>query len=358
MSQAQPRIMQVMLSSQNGGAETFFEKLALALADAGVPQCIVIDPNPRREKLLSAHANIQVHPIRFRGIHELVGHLKINLLARRFQPELVLAWMRRAAKRVPIGNFPVVGRLGGYYKLDRFRKCARLIGNTPDLVDYFRQNGIPEANTQFIPNFGDTVPSRLSSDEARGKIRNELGIPRDRTVLLALGRLHEAKAHDTLLKALVPLPETILLLAGDGPLEQTLKGLAAELGIAERVHFLGWRNDTADLFAAADISVFPSRFEPLGNVVQESWMQRKPLIASRATGPAWLIDHEVNGLLFEIDNVPELTACIRRLLKTPDFARELALNGFEKHDQNFSKAKVTQQYIEMFKELIQGRSSR
>ena len=348
-----------MLSSQNGGAEAFFEKLALALADAGVPQCIVIEPNPRRQALLSAHANIQVCPIRFRGVHEVFGHLKINLAALRFKPELVLAWMSRAVKRVPvIIDCPVVGRLGGYYKLDRFRKCARLIGNTPDLEKYFQENGIPEQQTRFIPNFGETVPSSLPFQEARNQIRRELGIPPDKTVLLALGRLHEAKAHDTLLKALVPLPETVLLIAGDGPLEHPLKSLAEELGVSQRVHFLGWRSDITDLFAATDITVFPSRFEPLGNVVLESWMQKKPLIAASSQGPAWLIDHGENGLLFEIDNVQELTACIKKLIEDPDLARSLARNGFTKHEQYFSKGKVVEQYIEMFNEVIRNHPTR
>ena len=77
-------------------------------------------------------------------------------------------------------------------------------------------------------------------------------------LLVALGRLHEVKAHDTLLRALASVGgQAHLMIAGEGPLESELRGLSDSLGLAQRVHFLGWRRDTQNLYAAADVCVFP-----------------------------------------------------------------------------------------------------
>ncbi|NIP96296.1 MAG: glycosyltransferase, partial [Akkermansiaceae bacterium] len=89
--------------------------------------------------------------------------------------------------------------------------------------------------------------------------------------LLGLGRLHRNKAHDVSLRILAQVPDGVLLVVGSGELRGELEGLAEELGVKERVRFLGWRRDIENLYATADLCLFPSRVEPLGNVVLESW---------------------------------------------------------------------------------------
>lgn len=352
MSVSQLHVMQIMLSSQDGGAETFFEKLCLALADAGIPQNVVIEPNCRREELLASHPLVNVKTIRFRGLHEVPGRIRINRYVKRVKPDLILTWMDRAVKRAPKGYCPVVARLGGYYGLDRYKGCDRLIGNTPDIVNYFLRNGISPDRVECIPNFGEIRYEVVSREETRARIRTTLGVPEQHQLLLALGRLHPSKAHDTLIRAIVPIANVSIIIAGDGPLRSSLEILAAELGVADRVLFLGWRTDTAELFAAADISVFPSRAEPFGNVVVESWGQRVPIIAARSVGPVWLIEDGVDGLLFDIDNVEQLTGHIQTLLQQPELGARLIEAGHCKLQQHFSKESIVQQYIAMFESVV------
>lgn len=344
--------MQVMLSSQEGGAETFFEKLCLALADAGIRQYLVMEPNPRREALLGAHPLVEVRLIRFRGLREIPGRIRIARHVRRVRPSLILTWMDRAVKRAPRGYCPVVARLGGYYGLERYRGCDRLIGNTPDIVDYFLKNGIPAERAQCIPNFGEIAGGSAPPDQARMTIRASLGIPEHQRLLLALGRLHPAKAHDTLIRAIVPLAGVSVMIAGEGPLRSDLEALARELEVADRVHLLGWRTDTADLFAAADICVFPSRVEPFGNVVVESWGQRVPLIAARSVGPAWLVEDGVDGLLFDIDQVAQLTQRIQAMIAQPELGNRLVEAGQDKLRQRFSREAIVERYIAMFDDVV------
>jgi len=352
------RLMQLMLSSQNGGAETFFEKLTLALADAGVRQCVVIEPDERREALFAGHPNIEVKPLRFRGLHEPLGRLRLHLLMRRWQPEAMLTWMSRAIKRAPTGYCPLIARLGGYYRVERYRKSDRLIGNTPDIVRYLREEGIPAEKTQCIPNFGEIAPCELDSDTARARLREELKIPAEHRVLLALGRLHEAKAHDTLIDALSKTDNTTLLIAGDGPLKAELEAQITRLGLDARVHLLGWRRDTGYLFKACDISVFPSRFEPFGNVVVESWAQQRPLIAAASAGPTWLVSDNEDGLLVPIDDSTALAERINRLVADPALAERLVEAGYRTYRERFSREAVTAEYVAMLKEVITDYASR
>jgi len=352
MRSANPRLLQMMLSTQPGGAETFFEKLALAFAEAGVPQCLVIEPDAERERVFLGVPGVEVVPIGFGGLRECGARRRLRAVFREFRPDVALTWMNRASRRVPQGFCPVVGRLGGYYKLKHYRRCDHLVGITPDLVEHIRGGGWPADRVDMIPNFGEAAGRPEDPEAARRELRAGLGIEPGATVLLALGRLHEVKAHDTLLRALARLKtRPALLIAGEGPLRAELEALARSLGVAEQVRFLGWRRDVGRLFAACDISVFPSRYEPNGTVVMESWAQVRPLIASRAKGPEWLVEDGANGLLFAIDAVEELAEKIDLLVGDADLRGRLVENGLAKWREGFSKEAVVGRYLELFGRL-------
>ena len=126
------------------------------------------------------------------------------------------------------------------------------------------------------------MPNAAPDERATPWPRHALGTPGAAPLLLALGRLHENKGFDTLIRALALLPDHHLWLAGEGPLEESLRRLARETGVEERVRLLGWRADTAALYAACDAFVCPSRHEPFGNIIVEAWAQRVPVVATRS----------------------------------------------------------------------------
>ena len=165
---------------------------------------------------------------------------------------------------------------------------------------------MPSERAHYVPTF-PTIDDGPPVDRAA------LATPADATVLLALSRLHEKKGLDILLRALAELPGCVAWIAGDGPLEADLKALAAKLGVADRVRFLGWRSDRGALLRAADICVLPSRYEPFGTVMLEAWATGVPLVAAASQGPTALIADGGNGLLVPVDDAPALAAAIRRL---------------------------------------------
>ncbi|MDZ4321912.1 MAG: glycosyltransferase, partial [Phenylobacterium sp.] len=166
--------------------------------------------------------------------------------------------------------------------------------------------------------------------------------------LLAMGRLHEAKAHDVTLNALTELPDAYLWIAGTGPEEARLKALAVALGVAPRVRFLGWRNDPSALYRAADVCVFPSRFEPLGNVVIQAWAHGLPVAAAASQGPGALIRDGEDGLLVPVDDPEALAVAVRRLLDDPMLRIRLAQNGLDRVEADFSQASVVAQWRDLF----------
>jgi glycosyltransferase involved in cell wall biosynthesis len=193
-----------------------------------------------------------------------------------------------------------------------------------------------------IPNFA-RVPAEVPPLD-----RSSLDTPADAPLLLGMGRLHEAKAHDVSLTALRGLPDTYLWIAGAGALEAKLKGMAVALGVADRVRFLGWRTDPSALYRAADVCVFPSRYEPLGNVVIQAWAHGLPVVAAESQGPKALIRPGEDGLLVPIDDADALAAAIGSLVGEPQLRASLAAAGLARVETEFSEAAVVAQWRDLF----------
>ena len=329
-----------MAGAQFGGAEEFFSRLLPALARTGVNQTAAIRANYQREKILK-NASIPFKKYRFGNIFDWQTGPQLRQQTKAYAPDLVFAWMSRAAKFCTPGEYLIIGRLGGYYDLKYYRKCDHLIGNTEHICRYITERGWPENRVHYLPNFVDGTPGNAID-------RSTINTPSDVPLLLALGRLHNNKAFDVLIKALVTLPTTYLWLAGEGPQRQVLANLAIKLGVYDRIRFLGWRPDTNDLLASCDILVCSSRLEPLGNVVLEAWAQKKPVVAAMATGPKSLIKSGVNGLLTPVDDASALSSAIKSVLSSKEQLNELAEGGFKTYKKAFTEDRVTSLYSNFF----------
>jgi glycosyltransferase involved in cell wall biosynthesis len=226
--------------------------------------------------------------------------------------------MTRAVRHTPRGDWVLAGRLGGYYDLGAYRKCDRLIGNTPAIADWIIRQGFPAERVHLLPNFS---PNLLGAIPAVGEV------PPGGRLVFAAGRLHRNKAFDVLIRAMKLLPRTHLLIAGEGPERAALQQLARDEGVADRVRLPGWQANTAGLLAACDVFVCPSRAEPLGNVVIEAFSAARPVVASAIDGPAMLIADEVSGLLVPPEDPAALAAAIGRLLEDQALATRLAAAG-------------------------------
>jgi glycosyltransferase involved in cell wall biosynthesis len=333
-------VLQLLGSAIDGGAETYFTDLTRGLAAAGTDQVAVIRAHAARKSALQ-DAQIPTTIARFGSQLDLFTKGKIRTVARASRAKVLLAWMNRAASHAPSGPWARIGRLGGYYDLRYYRGFDALVANTRDITDWILAQGWPQDRVHYIPNFAE-AGSQETVDRA------SLDTPSDVPLLLSMGRLHEVKAHDISLKALALIPQAYLWIAGTGPLEAELKALAQSLGVSDRVRFLGWRNDAAALYRTADACLFPSRFEPLGNVVIQCWANGLPVIAAASQGPSQLIRPGQDGLLVPIDDAPALATAARRVLAEPALRDQMVQQGLIRMDGEFSKAAVIAQWQALF----------
>lgn len=334
------RLLQAMAGAPHGGAEAFFERLAPALTRAGVEQRVLIRTNAKRAELLRA-GGVDVAELPFGGALDLVTRWRFAQEVKAFKPDLVLSWMNRASKFAPKGDYVRVGRLGGYYDLKYYRNCDHLIGNTPHIRDWIIEQGWPAERAHYVPNF-------VADAKAKPVCRTTQDTPPGAPLVVAMGRLHQNKGFDTLLKAMEQVHDCYLWIAGEGPLRTELETLATRLGVKPRLRFLGWRDDVAALYASGDIFVCPSRHEPLGNVVIEAWAAAKPVIACASQGPCQLITHDVDGLLTPIDDHKAMAEAIRRLIAEPQTATALAEAGRKAFETQFTEAAVVALYQDFF----------
>lgn len=152
----------------------------------------------------------------------------------------------------------------------------------------------------------------------RAEARAALGLADDQLVLLAFGRLARVKGIDLLLSALARLGPRVagahLLVAGDGPERAALTRAAADPDLVARVRFLGWRDDPARLFAAADLLVVPSRSEGYPHAVIEARAAGCPVLATRVGEVTELVEEGRTGRLVAADCVGALADCLAALL--------------------------------------------
>ena len=334
------RVLQAMAGAPHGGAEAFFTRLVVALARAGLDQRAVIRRHEARARALR-DAGVEVAEVRFGGPLDLRSGPALRREIARFRPDVVLSWMNRATRACAPGGFVHCARLGGYYKLKHYRGCHHLVANTRGIVGYMVEQGWPAERAHYLPNFVDAAP-------APPVPRGSLDTPDDAPLLLALGRLHANKAFDVLIEALAAIPGAYLWLAGEGPQRDALAALAAARGVGARLRLLGWRDDVAALFAAADVFVCPSRLEPLGNVVIEAWAHGVPVVAAAGVGPAEIVGDGRDGLLVPVDDAAAIAAAVARLLADPVLAGRLAHAGRATFAASYTEDAVVGRYLDFF----------
>ena len=334
------RVLQVMAGAHHGGAEEYFLRLVSALARAGIDEHVITRRDQNRSFALR---RVGLNPVElpFGGVPDLMTRPRLKKEIAAFDPDIVVAWMSRAARYCPTGKHILVARLGGYYKLKYYRHCDHLIANTLDIRDYLIGEEWPVERVTYLPNFVDNTPATPIS-------RANFSTPEDVPLLLALGRLHENKAFDVLLNAMQGMPKAYLWIAGEGALRKELESSAHRLGVSDSVRWLGWQGDVGSLLATADILVCPSRHEPLGNVIIEAWAHGCPVVAAASQGPKWLIESCGAGMLFPIDDSGALARSVSRLLDDKDIASDLVARGRQAYAQDYTEDVVVQRYIEFF----------
>lgn len=185
----------------------------------------------------------------------------------------------------------------------------------------------PRAALRVVHNGIDAAPFERAAQTTQAELRERLGLPQEAFLVGVFGRLAPWKGQHVLFQAMASCPDLQVVVVGgalfnEQAYEASLRALAERLGVAERVHMLGFRDDVAALMTAMDVIVHTSTSpEPFGRVVVEGMLARRPVVASATGGVVEIIEDGVTGLLV-MPGQPEQLAQVLRQLQASAVLRE------------------------------------
>jgi glycosyltransferase involved in cell wall biosynthesis len=208
------------------------------------------------------------------------------------------------------------------------------------------------SKTRVVPN--GILVERFSNATAAGR-QEVFQTPATGPLLISVARLAPPKDHATLLRALTRVQGTDLALVGDGELRPALQALARDLGIGERVHFLGRRADVSRLLKMADLFVHSSRDEGFGLAALEAMAAGVPVVATNVPGLAEVVG--AAAVLTPPGDDAALAAAISSLLASPERRNNLSRAGRERAQQ-FSLDSTVEAYLRFYESALSSAPSR
>ena len=367
------RIALAITELEVGGAERCLTELALRLdRERFEPFVYCLGPRPTPEKsLLVDRLESAGVPLRWCGGASWRSFPQVAWRLRRFlrrdRPELVQCFLHHANVLVPpIARLCGVKHvLGGVRVAERRYPRRAVLERRVDLciarwvcvsgstADYMANVvGVPTAKLCIIPNGVDVA----RFDEAQPPPRPTLGVTGDRPLVVYVGRLDPQKGLDVLLEAIAAAPSVVgdcdFALVGRGPSEESLQRQAAELGIAERFHFAGWRTDVPEILKSADVLVLPSRWEGMPNVVLEAMAAGLPVACSLVEGVAEALGDGAAVQTCPPDDAEALSNLLAKLLADEALRASLGAANRRRAEEHFSLPAMVAQYEAIFEELL------
>ena len=212
---------------------------------------------------------------------------------------------------------------------------------------------VPAEKVKLMPNPYIPRPSGTDAD-----LRAELGVGADVPLVGTAARMRPQKALHVLVDAFASvsrtLPEARLLLAGDGPCRPRLERHVAALGLADRVHFLGMREDVDALLRALDVAAMSSSFEGSPLFAFESMANEAPLVATAVGGLNDIFEHGRSALLVPAGDSEALADSIVTLLRDPERRRRIAAAAHAELE-SYTIERVVERYVALYERLA-GRS--
>ncbi len=230
----------------------------------------------------------------------------------------------------------------------------RTVAISPAVVEHLVAAGLGPGRTRTIPSAVD--PSALCPKRARSAVRAAEGLAPDAPLLLVLAALVRRKGVDVLLEALTRLAaeglRPALWVAGEGPERGALERRSEALGLAPRVRLLGQRGDVADLLAACDVVVLPSRREGLGVAALEAAAAGRPVVASRVGGLLEVVEDRRTGLLVPPEDPTALANALHCLLRDDALRARLGRTGAARIGKRFGVDAMTDAYEHLYREVL------
>jgi glycosyltransferase involved in cell wall biosynthesis len=291
--------------------------------------------------------------------------LGVNRLARQFRPDVIhIKWISTSPyiRMIQlIYKIPFVTTLhiegipcGLVYRLGTFWG-DRSIAISNETRDYLiNKFGVPSSKIEIIYNGVDESYFCPPTLEQSIEARRAFNLETTSKVVCLLGRLEPVKGHDILIKSLMSLRsqgcDVIALFAGEGSQKEALKKLALECGVADLIHFIGYR-DPKHVLWASDVSVLPSRTEGFGIVVAESMLCGVVPIRTPAAGAYEQIQDGVNGFIVPFDDYEALAKRLQQLLYNQEQKDKMSKATLITANQKFTQKIMIEKILSVYQEV-------
>lgn len=219
------------------------------------------------------------------------------------------------------------------------KSCAAVVAVSEDVKRSVQKLGVDEHRIHVIPN-----PVALPAAEAGS---------RDNKSIVSVASLHARKGLDVAIEAASHLTDLNFrwTIVGDGPERKHLEDYARELGVADRIRFVGFRGDPETFYAQASVFVLPSRVEGNPLALVEAMAAELPTVATRcATAVEEHLGSEA-GLLVPVDDADAMAAAIRSLLADPTRRKQMGRVARERASA-FTPAAIAARYDGLFAEVL------
>ena len=241
-----------------------------------------------------------------------------------------------------------------------FYPIERLMASKADCIctinreDYARAQRMRTARAAYIHGVGiDT--ERLKPGHNPTNLRNELHLPQDAFLVLSVGELNENKNQQIIMKALARLEDQNVhyVLCGKGDQLANLQALAGKLNLSDRVHFLGYRKDIADICRQCDLFALPSKREGLPFAAMEAMYCGLPLVNSGIRGLTDITKDGVSGYVCGTEDAGQYAESILKLKDNPDSRTQMGNNN-RKTVEAFTVEQTKREILQLIGELLQS----
>lgn len=338
------------LDSERGwrGGQQQVAWLAEGLRERGHAQCVI---GPQGSELLTrlSAQRFDTRGYRLYGTWDPRAGAALRKLSAEFRPDIVHAHagnahtlaLRAFGGRVPI----VVTRRVDFAIKDNARSRRKyaapgqhFIAISNAIRDVLVRGGVAPANITVVPSGVDVARVRGGN---RAAIRAELGVSEHAVLVGFVGALVDHKAPWLLAEALPVLrrivPHARIVYAGDGPERARIEAVARTAGAADAIHFLGWRADIADVYAALDLFSLPSKEEGLGTALIDAQAAGVPCVVTAAGGMIDIVHDGENGRVVPIGDANALGAALGALWMDEPLRHRFTTRGLAVVEERFTK---------------------
>lgn len=219
-----------------------------------------------------------------------------------------------------------------YYPIEKFLSKYTNSLITINEEDYrIAVNRMKAKNVYHIPGIGLDIDKISSSTKSKKDKRREFNIPDEVIVLVSVGELNKNKNHEMIIKVISKLTQNNVhyYIAGKGSNYNYLNKLAKDLGIKEKVHFMGFRDDIHEIYKMADIFCFPSFREGLSVSLMEAMASGLPCVVSNIRGNVDLIKDGKGGYLYSPNDIEGFECGINSLVLDRHLRANMGENNIE-----------------------------